>query len=62
MAAKDLSKETIARELALLLNRVVKTTELNPEYQGLIIHHLDKAQTALKWEQLGIPFEVFESQ
>lgn len=61
MAARDVSKKTIARELALLLNRVEKTTELNANYQGEIKRFLNLATKALIWEDFEIPFKGFQA-
>lgn len=61
MAVKDTTKETIARELALLLKRVRKTADIDDEYRVVIQLKLADALDTLDWEKLGIPFEVFKS-
>lgn len=61
MAAKDLTKTTIERELSLLIDRVSKTTEIDTDYQSLILLNLEMVEKCLNWEILGIPYEVFVS-
>lgn len=60
MAARDTSKETIARELALLISRLNKNTDMNEHYNAHMLKLVTQAQIAMKWEELGIDFNLFQ--